>query len=116
VRIAEVADPCRSLQKDLSRCLLYTHRNTVRRDQSQQSARDVRGAYSSCALNQLEPASLSQMRTNIIAIFPIARVIAMDIVFTIIIVKSLLGRCVGGVTKTLFYPFATLDYRGSLCR
>ena len=95
MRIAKVTNPCCCLQKDLLRCLLHTHRNAVRRDQAQQSARNVCGADASCAFNQLEPASLSQTRTNIIAIFAIARIITVDIVFTIIFVKSLLGRRVG---------------------
>jgi hypothetical protein len=91
MRIAEVADPCRSLQKDLSRCLLYTHRNTVRRDQSQQSARDVRGAYSSCALNLFEATFLCKISASLYTIFQVAWVIAMNIVLAVIIFEGLLA-------------------------
>jgi len=86
MRIPKVTNPCCCLQKDLLRCPLNTHRNSVRRDQAQQSARNVSGADASCVFNQVESASLSQKRTNIIAIFAIARIIAMDIVFTILFV------------------------------
>jgi len=91
MRIAKVTNPCRCLQKDLSRRLLKTYRNAVRGNKAQQSTRNVRGADTSCALNLFEATFLCEIGASFYTILQIAWVIAMDIVLAIIIFKGLLA-------------------------
>jgi|LauGreDrversion4_2_1035121.scaffolds.fasta_scaffold361639_2 hypothetical protein len=91
MRIAKVTNPCRCLQKDLSRRLFNTYRNAVRGDQAQQSTRNVRSADTSCALNLFEAAFLCEISASFYTILQIAWVIAMDIVLAVIIFEGLLA-------------------------
>lgn len=91
MRIAEVTDSICRLQKDLSRCLFNTHRDAIRRDKAQQSARNVRSADTSCAFNLFEAAFRCEISASFYTILQIAWVIAMDIVLAVIIFEGLLA-------------------------